>query len=399
MSRSGGFAASVANPPRYEADDHVWVRAAGVWEALFWVLAAVVAAGTLASTELPVGRRAAELGLLGVLVLWYLQVGRRAFGGRSQYALVYVLGMIALSVAAFAVHQIYGLMFFVLYPHIWGLLRERWAAAASAVLALAIGGVVLFRAGPIAAALQIGLSLGLALLLGMYISRIIQQSAERADTIQELERTRAELASVSHEAGVLTERQRLAREIHDTLAQGFTSVLMLIQAAESEVDVDSAAVHRHLALAVETARQNLAEARSLVAALSPVDLQVAPLPEALARLVDRLGRELGVSATLRVDGTPRPLPANQDVVLLRAVQEALANVRKHAAARRVAVRLRYGGQGATLEVSDDGRGFDVDGGSEGFGLAGMQARAADVGGVLQVDSRAGGGTTVRLTLP
>ncbi|HEY3035460.1 MAG TPA: histidine kinase, partial [Streptosporangiaceae bacterium] len=324
--RLRGLVASAANPPYRIADDHAWVRAAGIWEALFWVLAAVVSAGTLANTDLPLGRRLAEVGLIGLLALWYVQVGGRAFRGCSpRYAVGYVLGMIALSTAGYAVYQLYGLMFFILYPQVWGLLRERWAAAASVLLALSIGAVTLVANGPIAAALQIGFSLAVSLLLGVYISRIIWQSAERANTILELERTRAELAAVSRDAGVLAERGRLAQEIHDTLAQGFTSVLMLIQAAESEVDADPVAVRRHLALAQETARQNLAEARSLVAALSPVDLQAAPLPEAVARLTERLGRELGVPATLRVDGSPRPLPANHDVVLLRAMQEALAN--------------------------------------------------------------------------
>lgn len=266
------------------------------------------------------------------------------------------------------------------------------------MLSLSVGTVALVQSGPIAAAIQVGLTLPLSLLLGTYITRIIDQSAERAETIDELERTRAELATVSHDAGVLAERQRLSREIHDTLAQGFTSVLMLIQAAESAVDTDPAAVRRHLALARDTARQNLAEARLLVAALSPVDLQ-APLSEAVRRLVDRLGQELGVSATMRVDGAPRPLPANHDVVLLRTAQEALANVRKHAGARRVTVTLGYGEAGTMLTVADDGRGFDRDARPDGFGLTGMRARAADVGGVLDVDSRAGGGTTVRLKLP
>jgi signal transduction histidine kinase len=117
------------------------------------------------------------------------------------------------------------------------------------------------------------------------------------------------------------------------------------------------------------------------------------------RLADRLGRELAVPATVRVDGAPRALPPNHDVVLLRAAQEALANVRKHAGARRVAVELAYGEHGTTLAVTDDGRGFAPDERPDGFGLAGMRARAEDVGGVLEVDSRMGGGTTVRLMLP
>src|SRR5215475_397082 len=156
MSRPGGFAASVVNPPYRLADDHVWVRTAGLWEALFWVLAAVVAVSTLASTDLPVGRRAAEFVLLGLVVVWYVLAGRRAFSGPPPYALGYLLGVIVLSVAAFAVSSLYGLMFFVLVPQIWALLRQRWASAASVLLAVAVGVVVLLRAGPVAAGLQAG---------------------------------------------------------------------------------------------------------------------------------------------------------------------------------------------------------------------------------------------------
>jgi hypothetical protein len=114
MSRPGGFAVSVVNPPHRVAADHVWLRGVGFWEATFWVLAAVVAAGTLASTDLTVGRRVAELAVLGLLGLWYVLAGWRGFGGRGGYAVGYVLGIIAISVAGFAVYQLYGLMFFIL---------------------------------------------------------------------------------------------------------------------------------------------------------------------------------------------------------------------------------------------------------------------------------------------
>ena len=153
----------------------------------------------------------------------------------------------------------------------------------------------------LAALAESGISLGFAVLFGFWMFSIIGQSIDRRTVIDELERTRQELAAVSHRAGVLAERERLAREIHDTLAQGFTSVVVLLELAESEVDTDPAAARQRLATARGTARQNLAEARALVAALTPVDLQVAPLPEAIGRLVDRFGAETGLPA-----GSPSP---------------------------------------------------------------------------------------------
>ena len=290
----------------------------------------------------------------------------------------------------------------MVYAQLWALLEYREAVAAAAVLTVGLGvvGVLALDVPVPIAVLQIVVALVASVLLGTWISRIIEQSGQRAGVIDELRRTRAELATVSHEAGVLAERERLAREIHDTLAQGFTSVLMLLELAESDVDSDPARARRRLAVAQQTARQNLAEARSLVAALTPVDLQAAPLPEAVGRLVDRFGRESGRPATLAVDGAARPLPASHEVVLLRAAQEALANVRKHAGPCQVAVALRYEPDGTELAVADDGLGFLPDGlPASGYGLAGMRRRVEEAGGVLRVDSAPDAGTTVRVSLP
>jgi signal transduction histidine kinase len=220
----------------------------------------------------------------------------------------------------------------------------------------------------------------------------VRQSADRRAVIAELEEARASLATLSHRAGVLAERERLAREIHDTLAQGFTSVVVLLELAESDVDTDPAAARRRLVAARDTARQNLAEARGLVAALAPADLQAAPLPEALGRLTDRFGAETGLAARFEVCGDPQPLPANKEVVLLRSAQEALANVRKHAGAGSVTVTLRFSPDGAVLTVADDGAGFDPAAPTAGFGLAGMRRRVEEIGGALSIHSGPGGTT-------
>jgi signal transduction histidine kinase len=195
---------------------------------------------------------------------------------------------------------------------------------------------------------------------------------------------------------------------------------MLVQAADADLGTDPvrvadpAAVRRRLALAEQTARQNLAEARALVAALAPADLDELPLDAALGRITSRCGEELGIEATVAVSGMSRPLPAGVQVVLLRGAQEALANVRKHAAADRIAVRLDYRPSGVLLEVSDDGCGFDAEkvagverqtagsAGSamgSGYGLRGLRARVEQVSGTVQIESCPGSGTTVRLELP
>jgi signal transduction histidine kinase len=241
-------------------------------------------------------------------------------------------------------------------------------------------------------------SLVISVLLGLWVTGLMRESDRRAGLIGELERTRAELAVAEHDRGVLSERQRLAHEIHDTLAQGFASIIALAQAAEAAVDVDSSAARDRILLVERTARDNLAEARALVTGLTPVDLAGATLVEAVQRLVNRFEREAGVIAQVRVSGTPRSLGQATEVVMLRAAQEALTNVRRHAGAGRVRVNLAYTEDSAALEVSDDGRGFDPER-VDGFGLSGMRARVEQAGGELELAAVPDRGTTLRLRVP
>jgi signal transduction histidine kinase len=183
------------------------------------------------------------------------------------------------------------------------------------------------------------------------------------------------------------------------VAQGFTSIIMLLQAADAAVDSQPGTARRHLALALATARDNLAEARALVTALTPAELESAALDSALRRLTDAVAGQLKVTAAFEVAGTPRPLPTATEVVLLRVCQEALANVRKHAHARRMLVRLRYGDGLVGLDVTDDGCGFDPGRDGGGYGLRGMRARVGQEGGRLDVRSAAGAGTTVSVEVP
>ncbi|OLR90289.1 hypothetical protein BJP25_02450 [Actinokineospora bangkokensis] len=239
------------------------------------------------------------------------------------------------------------------------------------------------------------LGLALSLLMGTFIHRVVRQNGERARLIGELEASRAEVVRLSHEAGVAAERARLAGEIHDTLAQGFTSIITLLQAAEADQDRDR--VDRALALATRTARENLAEARAMVAALAPTALAGGGLVAALRRQVERLAAETGTAADFHAEGVPGGgLPTGVEVVLLRTAQEALANVGKHAGATAVTVDLVHAAGAVVLTVTDDGAGFDPGAPTDGYGLRGMRARAEQVRGELAVQSAPGQGTTVVL---
>ena len=376
-----------------DAWDRSWVG----WDTAFAVGIAVVVAG--AAVELDGARLAAVVTLVLALAAWYAAVGARALRtGSGRAAAAYLLGMGLLFVPTFGLYGFAGVLYFVLYPQVWMMTYPARRSIQATVL-LTVAGAAATLLGrdlwPPAVLAGAAVQLVFAVTMGLWISAIVRQSIERRTVIAELEETRAELAAVSHRAGELAERERLAREIHDTLAQGFTSVLMLLELADSEVTGNPAAARRRLAAARETARQNLAEARSLVASHTPADLEAAPLPEALGRLVDRFGRETGRPARFAVAGEPRSLPPNQEIVLLRAAQESLANVRKHAGACEVGVDLRYSPGGAALTVADDGGGFDPATAPAGYGLAGLRRRADEVGGT--VDVRSGPrGTTVEV---
>jgi signal transduction histidine kinase len=166
-----------------------------------------------------------------------------------------------------------------------------------------------------------------------------------------------QLLTQAREAGVLDERQRMAREIHDTLAQGLTGIITQLQAAEQAAD-DLAGWRRHFEAATRLARESLSEARRSVEALRPESLETGRLSEALAEVAGRWSTLHGIPAQVTTTGTARAMPPEAEFALLRTAQEALANVAKHARATRVGVTLSYMENEVALDVRDDGRGFD-----------------------------------------
>ncbi|MEV2215194.1 sensor histidine kinase [Streptomyces sp. NPDC050997] len=379
-----------------------WARSFRIWDTYF----AIIWLATLVSVlgaDYP-GRpvRVTAAALLVPLVPLFVWVGRPVLRGdppEERRALAYLVAAVALFLPSAILVGETRLMTFALVPQCFMTLRMRRALEAVAFINLApvIGWALVWRPGDREVffnGLFAVVSLVFSVALGGWIIRIIEQSQERAALIAELDASRHEVSRLSTAHGALAERERMAREIHDTLAQGFTSLLMLTQAVEAELDHDVPQARRHLALMDETARQNLAEARALVAGGTPADLEGASLPDALRRLAARH------QATLDVTGAVRPLPAGPEVVALRACQEALTNARKHAGSSTgVGISLAYTDGALTVSVRDGGCGFDPDTVTGGYGLAGLRARATEVGGTAQVRSTPGDGTTVTVRLP
>ncbi|MDX2008151.1 MAG: sensor histidine kinase [Meiothermus sp.] len=214
---------------------------------------------------------------------------------------------------------------------------------------------------------------------------------------EELETTRRELEQASRQAGVLEERQRLAREIHDTLAQDFASVVVQLEAAEAAQSAEQPHM-RYLEQARAVARDGLSEARRMVWALRPEILENSSLGSALERFLKRWGEENHVKASLTLTGDPSLLSPELEVGLLRITQEALSNVRKHARARQVNVTLSYLDDMVLLDIQDDGLGLQPPS-SGSFGLRSMRERIEALGGSFALESEPGQGTTVAVGLP
>lgn len=392
-------------PSRGARETDAWDRSFRPWDLYFGVVWSATLIFTIsAPNSAPV--RATACALFFLLAPWYVWFGRRELmrDPDSRGALVYIYVAIGLFIPpAMLVGEMRSAAF-ALVPQCFMLLsmsRALWAVVVLNVVP-EIGWALIWRPDREALffnALSCVVSLAFSAVLGSWIIRIIAQSAERAELIAELEESREEVSRLSAERGALAERERMSREIHDTLAQGFTSLLMLVQAVDSELERDLPGARRHLDLMADTARQNLAEARALVAGGAPTDLNGNSLPDALRRLAARHGPG-PAEVSVEVTGQARPLAPALEVVALRTCQEALSNTARHAGpGARAAISLAYADDALWVRIRDTGCGFDVSAPSGGYGLSGLRARAAEVGGSAEVRSDPGGGTLVAVHLP
>lgn len=243
---------------------------------------------------------------------------------------------------------------------------------------------------------------------GLYAGdKMMVIAEERRLALMRLETTTREnaglheqLVAQAREAGILDERQRIAREIHDTIAQSLTGVITQLEAVQHSWS-DEPEMRRHLDNASQLAREGLTEARRSVQAMRPSPLEESQLPKALSDVAERWSRIAGIDTEVVTVGDRRPLRPEVEVTLLRVAQEALANVERHAQASRVGVTLSFMEASITLDVRDDGVGFDhsTQTHRESYGLAAMSQRIEHLHGELHVESAPGDGTAVSASLP
>ena len=345
---------------------------------------------------------------VGIYVAGAVISGRADPRSRPVAATWWLVGLAAVWLGMLAVSGEFVWLAFSLWL-LAGFLLRGWIAAvfAAAVLA-AVVLAPLLHGRSLSAADVIGPLVGGLFAFGLargYVA-LTREARERERLVGSLVAAQAEtaqlhdeLAAAQREAGAIGERTRLSRDIHDTIAQELTSILLLARAGGPPADLD-----RTLGRIEALAQESLADVRRIVAELAPAELDEQALPGALRRLLARLADDTGIAALLQVDEDFPVLPTPVEVALLRTAQSALANVRRHSNATRVVVSLSAWGRGVRMDVVDDGVGFDLGSLSEsapsgGYGLRAMTERLRELGGGLDVESAPGDGTALSAHVP
>jgi signal transduction histidine kinase len=399
-----------------------WERHYGkVLEVLPYVLLAFSTVLSLVQPDQTSRDRLVTAGLVALAAAWVLvtyTLRSPAWRRRTDAMVVYFAGMLALAAVLtarsvfFVAFAVTGLVqAFLLLPTVLAFVG---VAATSVVIYTVPGGlpeptVAAVSGWVFIICLQTALT-GYFSFMGM---KLMGEDKQRRELLARLEAAleenaglHAQLLTQAREAGVLDERQRLAREIHDTLAQGLTGIITQLEATE-RADRRPEQWRRHLDKARALARDSLSEARRSVQALRPEPLEEANLPDAIAHTAKRWSETSTVAVSFQTTGEPRPLLAELEMTLFRVAQEALTNVAKHAGASKVGLTLSYTDDTVLLDVRDDGVGFTPGrpGGNrgsrdgQGFGLDGMRQRLLRVAGNLAIESAPGDGTAISASVP
>lgn len=376
------------------------------------ILTTVLLIAALAgSVNLPFGEAALNLLLCsGFAVLYFygsaMQPEWREGMGLVWLASLTLLWVLAMAISPVSIYLLFPLLFLYLrvMDDVRGVVAVLAATTASVLIQFPVGLTVGGVMGP-------AVSAAVVLAIHYAFRTLVRISGEREELIDQLMATRTQLAETERAAGVAEERQRLAHEIHDTVAQGLSSIQMLLHSAERDLlnlgldEQQLAGPTRFIDLARTTAKDNLGEARAMIAALQPASLSETSLENALGRIAAGFAAAGEFSIEVSVEGNSRQLPMRTEAALLRIAQGAVGNVAKHAGAGRCRVTVTYEPDEVRLDVVDNGRGFDpseVSGRPSGLGHIGLDAmrrRAAEQGGSLEVESTPGYGTAVSVAIP
>jgi signal transduction histidine kinase len=377
-----------------------------------WLLLVPSAAIGLLAPDQAWRDRMVTLGLVALAAGWVYVGHTRAPQQRREQTLpmlVYFAGLLVLFVALMSRDLVFLLFTITGFFHAYQL--RPWPVGVAGVFGTSVVLNTMTLGVPDATLQSIGTYVGIVAVqtaaIGsglLFAEKGTEQQRQREAMVAKLEAALAENAGLhaqllaqAREAGVLDERQRMAREIHDTLAQGLAGIIIQVQAAQrvwSSPELARPYADRALGLA----RDSLAEARRSVQALRPRELEGARLPDALGDLARRWAADSGVGLQVEVTGDRVPLSPAIEVALFRVAQEALTNVAKHANASRVGLTLSYLGDLVLLDIRDDGGGLG-NRNESGFGLTSMRQRIRSVGGTVEIESIPGEGTAVSASVP
>jgi signal transduction histidine kinase len=385
-----------------------WARG---WHLLFF---GTLAFGLLESLSSEIrddpARFSGILGLTAMLAAWYWiwivrDENRLLFSSKGRAVYFIVAG--ALWAALVVLAPAYEVVAFSAFMQVTGYLPTRSAIGPLAIVFGVMSLHPLSRGNTLGLEDLTAAAISAAVLAMVVISMraIRHESDRRQRLIDELRDTQADLAITQRHAGMLEERERLAGEIHDTVAQGLSSIVMLLEASHASASSPTSGARGHTEQALRTARDNLREVRRLVWALRPESLERGTLADAVTRAVENLRRESGIEARAVVSGPQRRLATGLEVTLLRATQELLSNIRRHAGATEATITLSYLDNAVQLEAVDNGGAFDPESltvapdGESGLGLRVMRERVEELGGFLRVDTSADQGAWIRIRLP
>lgn len=394
------------------------------WNRAWGLLPSVLIGCSLLLTVLTAGLTTSELLVVSLVAAallgwhtWFVTLHPRWPEHRLLPMAVYFAGLVALSLVLNAHAGTFSVLMMGCFPMAFVALPGAWAYVGVGVVSLCllvtVGGT---DPGPGPTVQFVGAGI-LAASVGWAIRRIESEAVQRreahAEVVQlntELRRATREneelqqhLVEAARETGVADERARLARDFHDTLAQGLAAIGTQLETADEQIDPIHPARPR-IRDALALSRSSLAEARRSVHALRPGPLEVDDLLGALRNTVAEWRRHTGAACGLTVTGNPVLVDAARQTAVLRIVQEGLANIARHAAATEATVTVSYLDDRMMVDVFDDGVGFDPSArppsdANGGYGLPAARERLAHVGGWLDVESAPGGGTTLTATVP
>ena len=378
--------------------------------AIFATIAFLAIVLALTDSELGTGDRVAVVALIAGAIAWFVWRGRWESLTSDARLAIFLAGQLVLVTLAIRTWDGAGLLLFsaywlgFAYCRMWPALVYAAFLTVSTQWAFGVFDNVQWADPSVSISIILGGSLAL-LISGMmvgYIEGFARESDRRAQLLEELRTAQAELAERERDAGMRQERERLSAEIHDTIAQHFTSIVTNLTAAESRVEHNPDAARGHVDAAMTAARQGITDARRMVRALAPEVLTGRSISEALREIATSQHGPIAVQ--FEESGEPALMNRLHEAILVRALQEALGNIRKHSEATSATVTLSWEEDDMILDIADNGTGFDIgqatpqQDGSR-MGLHSMRTRVESAGGTWMLDSSPGEGTSLAISFP